>query len=145
MDKILKKIDAFINEGEERIKNLTLYHGVKDKNNVPLILKSGFKLIYIKPQWANDYAISAVPSKKDVINFFGKKDVTILQFKFRGNVYVLDGNFDSVPTYIAGFPSKPQDYTRNLLDNGIDAVELGGSSQFFIYNVKKISNIKVVS
>lgn len=143
MDKILKKINALINEGEERKMRRTLYHGVKDERNVPLILKDGFKLTYIKTLWVNDYAISAVTSKKAVTDFFGKRNVTVLQFKFSGNVYVLD-KFDSVPTDIAGFPATPQDYTRNLLRSGIDAVLIGGGLQFFIYNVKKISDIRVV-
>lgn len=133
-----------INEGEERKMKVTLYHGVKNPKNIPLILKHGFNLTYIKTLWVNDYAVSAVTSKKAVNDFFGKRDVTILQFKFNGNVYVLDGSFDSVPQDITGFPSRPQDYTRNLLSNGIDAVSLGGGIQYFIYNVKKISDIKVV-
>jgi len=98
MDKVVK----YLREGEEVKKTLTLYHGVKDPKNVAKILKTGFKLIYIRPRWTNDYAISAVKTRKQVENFFGRRDITVLKFKFTGNVYVLTDRFDTVPDYIVG-------------------------------------------
>ena len=135
------KLRQYFTEGEEK-KTLTLYHGVKNAKNVDKILKSGFKLIYINPQWQNDYAISAVKTKKQVTDFFGR-EVVVLKFKFSGNVYMLD-KFETVGSEYVGFPSTPQQYTRNIVKEGIDAVSLHGGIQYFIYNIKKISNIQVV-
>lgn len=135
------KVRQYLTEGEEK-KTITLYHGVKNPKNVDKILKSGFKLININPQWQNDYAISAVKTKKQVADFFGR-EVAILKFKFSGNVYMLD-KFETVGPEYVGFPSTPQQYTRNIVKEGIDAVALHGGIQYFIYNPKKISNIQVV-
>lgn len=139
------KVGKALSEAREEKQSITLYHGVKDLSNVQNILDRGFKLIYIKPRWINDYAISAVKSKKAVDNFFGKKKTAILKFKFSGNVYVLEDRFDTVPAWIVGYPSDAKQYTRNILKEGIDAVKLSGEwHQYFIYNVNKISNIEVI-
>lgn len=136
----MDRIDKYLNEGEKK-KSLTLYHGVKNPKDVKKILKSGFNLSYIKPRWQNDHAISAVKTKKQVRDFFGK-DVDVLKFKFSGNVYELD-QFETVGSEYVGFPNSPQQYTRNLVKEGIDAVALSGGIQYFIYNTKKITNIQV--
>jgi len=136
-------MDKYLLEGEEKKQNLTLYHGVKKAENVDKILKGGFKLIHINPLWQNDYAISAVRTKKQVADFFGRRIVTVLKFKFSGNVFMLD-QFDTIGPEYVGFPNSPQQYTRNLVKEGIDAVALHGGIQYFIYNPKKISNIQVV-
>lgn len=139
---MMDKLKKYLTEGKEVKENITLYHGVKNPKDVEKILKSGFRLIYINPRWQNDYAVSAVKTKKQVTDFFGR-EVVVLKFKFRGNVYVLD-RFDTVGSEYVGFPSTPQQYTRNIVKEGIDAVKLSGNIQYFIYNPKKISNVEVV-
>lgn len=126
-------------------KTLTLYHGVRKKENVEKILKQGFKLEFIKPRWTNDYAVSALTSSKGIKKYFGRDDIPILKFKFSGNVYVPTQRFETIPDYITKFASGPREYTRNVVKAGIDAVDLGGRpKQYFIYNTEKISNIELV-
>lgn len=143
------KFKEYINESSmdsDKIKKktITLFHGVKKTENVDKILKGGFKLSFIKPQWENDYAISAMTTKRSIEQFFGKRITTILKFKFSGNVYFYE-HFGSGP-YSAQFSSSAQNYTRAVLKDSIDASRLyadRGPYQYFIYNVKKISNIQI--
>lgn len=126
-------------------KTITLYHGVRKKENVEKILKNGFKLQYINPRWTNDYAVSALTSSKGIKKYFGRDDIPILKFKFSGNVYIPEQRFETIPDYVTKFATSPREYTRNVVKAGIDAVDLGGKpKQYFVYNTEKISNIELV-
>lgn len=134
---------------EEKVKTqkktLTLYHGVRKKENAEKILKQGFKLQYINPRWVNDYAVSALTSSKGIKKYFGRDDIPILKFKFSGNVYIPTQKFESIPDYISGYAVSPREYTRNVIKAGIDAVDMGGRpKQYFVYNTDKIRNIELV-
>ncbi len=130
------KFKQYLIESQIKKRTVTMYHGVKKAENVQKILNQGFKLINIKPRWVNDYAVSAVKSKAAVLKYFGR-DIAVIKFKFSGNMW----SGDRWDTPIDTFASRPQDYTRDILKEGIDAVDLGG--QYFVYNVKKISNVEV--
>ena len=135
--------EVSIDDDKIKKKTLTLFHGTKIEN-VNKILKSGFKLTYIKPRWINDYAVSALTTKKAIERYM-RKNTSILKFKFSGTVYFYE-HFGSNP-YAGQLSSSAQAFTRALLKDGIDAARLYGDRgpyQYFIYNVKKISNIQVV-
>jgi hypothetical protein len=139
------KFLKYIVESEDNIKKQTLwlYHGTKEKN-VKNILKSGFNLLYIKPRYVNDYAISALTTKKAVDQYMSPNNV-VLKFKFSGNVYFYE--YMSSGPYAAEFSRNAKDYTRIMLKEGIDAARIyseRGPYQYYVYNVKKISNIQVV-
>ena len=141
-DKVYKYL---LTESEEDTKNQTLwlYHGTKSEN-VDKILKSGFSLSYIKPRWVNDYAISALTTKKAVEKYM-RPGTSVLKFKFSGVVYFYE-YFGEGP-YAASFSSNAQDYNRKVVAAGIDAARIyseRGPYQYYVYNVKKISNIQVV-
>ena len=130
---------------EDRVKKKTLwlYHGTSEKN-VDKILKSGFSLSFIKPRWTNDYAVSALTTKKAVEKYM-RPGTVILKFKFSGNVYNYE-YFGSGPD-AAQFSSNARDYTRKVVGSGIDASKIyseRGPYQYYVYNIKKISNIQVV-
>jgi len=132
-----------IDDDRIKKKTLTLYHGTKIEN-VDKILKGGFRLIYTKPRFTNDYAVSSLTTKKGVERYM-RRNIAILKFKFSGMVFFYD-HFSSGP-YAAELSSSPQAYTRRVLQEGIDASRLyssRGPFQYFVYNVKKISNIQVV-
>lgn len=119
---------------------MTLYHGVKNPDNVKKIIDGGFKLMFIKPLWMNDYAVSAAKSKRAVEKFFGKRQLVILKFKFRGNVWKGD-RFETLDKAIGIYASTHQAYTREVVKYGIDAADNGHT--VYIYNPKKISNIEI--
>lgn len=129
--------DPAVNEAVERRK-MVLYHGVRSDESVASILKSGFDLTKIRPNWNNDYAVSTLTSPKAVEKFFGRS-VTILRLEFYGNV----GTVGDVSVYA----KTPQDYTKQVVESGIDAVVLNGTGakQVFVYNPKAISRITVFS
>lgn len=132
-------------EVKTKKKTLTLYHGVRKKENAEKILKQGFKLQFINPRWTNDYAVSALTTAKGIRKYFGREDIPILKFKFSGNVYIPTERFETIPDYITKFASSPREYTRNVVKAGIDAIDLGGSpKQYFIYNTDKIKNIELL-
>jgi hypothetical protein len=136
----MQNFKQWLNEGETKVRTLTLYHGVKKADNVKKILDKGFNLIYIKPNWVNDYAISATKSKASVKKFFGNRpNMVILKFKFRGNVWQGD-RWDSLKDDIGSFASNPQQLTRDIVKAGVDAADQG---YVYIYNPKKISNIEI--
>lgn len=136
----MQTFNQWLNEGEEKVRTLTLYHGVKKAENVKKILDGGFKLIFIKPLWVNDYAVSATKSKASVKKFFGnRQNMVILKFKFRGNVWTGD-RWDSLKDDINSFAGSPQQFTRDVIAAGVDAADQG---YVYIYNPKKISNIEI--
>lgn len=136
----MQTFKCWLNEGEVKNKTLTLYHGVKNNDNVKKILDGGFKLIYIKPNWVNDYAISATKSKASVQKFFGNRpNIVVLKFKFKGAVWKGD-QWDSLKDEIGSFAGSPQQFTRDVVRNGIDAADQG---YVYIYNPSKISNIEI--
>ena len=141
---VTDRIDKYLVESDEtKKKTLWLYHGTPDKN-VDKILKSGFNLSYIKPRWVNDYAISALTTKKGVEKYM-RPGISILKFKFSGNVYFYE--YMGSGPYEGEFSSNARDYNRKMLAAGIDASMLHserGPYQYYVYNVKKISNIQVV-
>lgn len=119
---------------------MTLYHGVKKAENVKKILDGGFNLIYVKPNWLNDYAVSATKSKASVLKFFGNKPgIVVLKFKFKGNVWKGD-QWDNLKSEIGSFASSHQQFTRDVIKAGIDAADQG---YVYIYNPKKIFNIEI--
>lgn len=130
----------YLAEGKISTKTLTLYHGVRDVKNVKAILETGFKLQYIKPRWLNDYAVSAVKSKKAAQRFFGDREIIVLKFKFKGAVWKGD-RYDNFGQEVGTFTSNPQQFTRDVIKAGIDAADQGGT--VFIYNPRKISNIEI--
>jgi hypothetical protein len=136
----MQNFKTWLNEGEEKVRSMTLYHGVRNPDNVKKILAGGFKLIYIKPRWANDYAVSAAKSKKAVEAFFGRREIIVLKFKFKGNVWKGD-KFETLDSVVGIIAGSPQQYTRDVVRYGIDASDLG--KQVFVYNIKKISNIEI--
>jgi len=135
----MQSFNQWLTEGEEKIRTMTLYHGVRDTDNVKKILDGGFKLIYVRPRWVNDYAVSAAKSKKAVLKFFGR-DIVVLKFKFRGNVWK-GARFETLSSWINSFSRESRKFTRDVLSAGIDASDQGHT--VFIYNVKKISNIEI--
>ena len=136
----MQTFKQWLNEGETKVRTLTLYHGVKNADNVKKILDKGFNLIFIKPRWINDYAVSATKSKASVKKFFGNRpDVIVLKFKFRGNVWKGD-QWDSLKDEVGSFASSPQQLTRDIVKAGVDAAD---QSCVYIYNPKKISNIEI--
>jgi hypothetical protein len=131
---------TWLTEGEIKNRTMTLYHGVKNADNVKKILDGGFKLIYIKPNWINDYAVSAAKSKAAVMKFFGNRpNIIVLKFKFKGKVWKGD-QWDSLKDEVGSIASSPQQLTRDIVKAGIDASDQG---YVYIYNPKKISNIEV--
>lgn len=131
--KHIKIYEEFMNEAVQQRK-LVLYHGVRDKANVDSILKNGFDLTKIKTNWTNDYAVSTMTTPKSVSRFFGR-DITILRIEFEGKV--------GSPSDAHSYASTPQQYTRDIIDSGIDAIMLDGEGarQVFIYNTKAIKRI----
>jgi hypothetical protein len=71
---------------------------------------------------------------KSVARFFGR-NITILRIEFEGNV--------GTPGDARSYASTPQQYTRDVVDSGIDAVMLDGegAKRVFIYNTKAIKKI----
>ena len=138
------KVKKYLIESEDtKKKTLWLYHGTPAKN-VDKILKSGFSLSYIKPRWVNDYAISAMTTIKAVERYM-RPGIATLKFKFSGNVYFYE--YMGSGPYEGEFSSNARDYNRKMLSAGIDASRLHserGPYQYYVYNVKKISNIQVV-
>lgn len=125
-----------INENIEH-KKLIFYHGVKNSENVNKILKDGFDLNAVKPLWTNDYAISVLTDPNSIRKFFGNKDIPILKLEFEGNIIDFGKLGVSAKT--------PQDYTRQVIGQGIDAVRLEGDrKQAFIYNTKAIKKITLL-
>lgn len=135
----MQPFKQWLTEGEEKVRTMTLYHGVTDPNNVKKILDGGFKLIFVRPRWVNDYAVSAAKSKKNVLKFFGR-DITVLKFKFRGNVWK-GARFETLSGWINSFSRESREFTRDVLRAGIDASDQGHT--VFIYNPKKITNIEI--
>lgn len=117
-----------------QVKTLKLYHGTKPES-AEAIIRSGFDPKKFHAQWTNDYAVSTFTSPRAVLAYFGKHPGVVLEITFRGNLATYaDLGFISA--------SSPQDYTRRILEMGIDAVVLEGNPrQVFIYNVKTLSNI----
>jgi len=142
---VMDKINEYLIESDDSIKNQTLwlYHGTKEEN-VDKILKSGFNLSFIKPRWINDYAISALTTKKAVEKYM-RPGTAVLKFKFSGVVFFYE-YFGEGP-YVAQFASNAREYTRKVVGDGIDAARIysdRGPYQYYVYNPKKISNIQVV-
>lgn len=138
------KVRKYLTEsGDRKKKTLWLYHGTPAKN-VDKILKSGFSLSYIKPRWVNDYAISALTTIEAVERYM-RPGIATLKFKFSGNVYFYE--YMGSGPYEGEFSSNARDFNRKVLAAGIDASRLyseRGPYQYYVYNVKKISNIQVV-
>ena len=142
----MQTFKTWLTEGEEKVRTMTLYHGVKNPDNVKKILDNGFNLIYVEPLWINDYAVSAAKSKKNVLKFFGR-DVVVLKFKFRGNVWK-GGQFETLSRSVGilaqtamGQKADPKRFTRDVIRHGIDASDQGQT--VYVYNVNKISNIEI--
>lgn len=134
--KILR--ENLLKEGKE-VKKLTLYHGVRNSKDVNDILKNGFDLRKIKPNWQNDYAISTLTKPSYIFKFFGTKDIKILKIDFEG---VVEDN----PYSINVHATTPQEYTEDIVKDGIDAVRLGGDGkQYFIYNLDAIKKITLIN
>jgi hypothetical protein len=128
---------------EIETKTLTLYHTTK-RENVESILANGFQLSKIAPRWVNDYAVSCMHTLKNATNYFtnpGKpfntEKYAVLQLKFRGNVA---GEYDQRDSH---FGESPQEYTKRIIDEGIDAYDGGGV--VFIYNPSKIYQITEIN
>jgi hypothetical protein len=108
---------------------MKLYHGVRDPKNVDKILKNGFDLREIHPIWTNDYAVSTLTSPKAVRAFFGNL-----------------ASYDDV-SGLFGLAHDARDYTRKVVESGIDAVKLDsdrGAHQVFVYNPKAIKKITLL-
>ena len=115
---------------------MTLYHGVKNESAVDSIIEHGFDLAKIRPIWTNDYAISTMTTKAGVLKFFGR-NVPVLKLEIEGVI---------VSYFKVNVPhaKDAQDYTRQIVAAGIDAVILDSDSrirQVFIYNTKSIKSI----
>ncbi|RKX20216.1 MAG: hypothetical protein DRP51_06050 [Candidatus Zixiibacteriota bacterium] len=136
----MQTFKTYLTEGQQKVRTMTLYHGVRDSSNVKRILDKGFSLFYIKPRWVNDFAVSAAKSKKNVIKFFGNSNIVVLKFKFRGNVWK-GARFETLGSEINSFANTPVEFTRAAVQAGIDASDQGHT--VFIYNLKKISNIEI--
>ena len=141
----MDNIEKYLTESSDDTKKQTLwlFHGTPEKN-VDKILKSGFSLSYIKPRWVNDYAISALTTRKAVEKYM-RPGIVTLKFKFSGNVYFYE--YMGSGPYEGEFSSNARDYNRKMLAAGIDASRLHserGPYQYYVYNVKKISNIQVI-
>lgn len=135
--KYIQVYENFINEAVAPRK-LVLYHGVKNHADAASIMKNGFDLTKIRPNWTNDYAISTLTTPKSVERFFGR-NITILRIEFEGNV--------GSPSDAHVSAKNAQDYTKQMVENGIDAVMLDGTGakQVFIYNLDKIKKITIFS
>jgi len=127
----------------ETIKSMTLYHATKPEN-MDKIISKGFDLSLVKPRYKTDYAISAAKSKKDIEFWFGdKSNIKVLKFKFKGNIVSIKDkkSYHTLPMieFRRRFPTA-QDYTKEMLKQGIDALDAG---TIFIYNTNAISNIEI--
>jgi len=135
------KSKYIVHEAEGGRTKMKLYHGVKDPKNVDEILKRGFDLSRIHPIWTNDYAVSTMTSQKAVRAFFGK-NVPVLELEFDGNL----ASYDDV-SGLFGLARDARDYTRRVVGEGIDAVQLdsdNGAHQVFVYNPKAIKKITLL-
>lgn len=143
--KLYKYLNEIEDVDEPSVKNqsIFLYHGTKEAN-VDKILKSGFNLSFIKPRWINDYAISALTTKKAVEKYM-RPGTAVLKFKFSGVVFFYE-YFGEGPD-AARFAKDARTYTRKVVASGIDAARIysdRGPYQYYVYNPKKISNIQVI-
>lgn len=136
------RLKRYLKEGNIKKVTMTLYHGVKDPSKLKNIMKMGFDLSYIKPNWTNDYAISALKSKSEIQKYFPNKVIPILKFKFIGSLWKSSGSFDSIDSDLGVYEDDPKKYSREIINSGVDAVELGGGL-VYIYNLKKISKIEL--
>lgn len=134
------RLIQYLTEAKITKTKTTLYHGVRKERNVIKILEKGFSLLYIKPRWMNDNAVSTTRTKKAAQGWFGKREVTILKFKFNGTIMKLDA-FEEASAELNIFPSDARDYTRKIIAEGVDAVDTGGA--VYVYNLKAISNIEI--
>jgi hypothetical protein len=137
----MKTMREILTEGTVKKQTVTLYHGVRDPKTLKSILDGGFDLKYVKPRWENDYAVSALMSKKAVSKYM-KAEMPILKFKVKGNVWKSEGQFDSLASDLGIMASDPVDFNRKVLKAGVDAAILGGGL-VYVYNVKAISGIEV--
>jgi len=127
------------------IKKVVGYH-VTRAENVDSILKNGFDLSRMRPNWVNDLAVSLdTKDLKSASRFFtrtGEKfdssKYAILKVEVRGRFYDrdLDGSFI--------LSSAPQQYNREMVRAGFDAAELPGN-MVYVYNVKAIERITKVA
>lgn len=134
-------IPPFIDFVFESADKLTLYHGVRDPAVARTIVKDGFDLDKIRPQWNNDLAVSTLTTERAVIEYFGTdRGLTVLRLDFRGRV-VDHSALGYVPANDA------REYTDEIVSRGIDAVRLGGSGarQVFVYNLSCIRSVTVAS
>ena len=144
-DKIDNLLSEIEDQDEDQVKKQTLwlYHGTL-KKNVDKILKGGFNLSFIKPRWINDYAVSALTTKKAVEKYM-RPGTAVLKFKFSGVVYYYE-YFGEGPD-AARFAKDARTYNRKVVASGIDAARIyseRGPYQYYVYNPKKITNIQVV-
>jgi len=143
IDKLLINEVDYVDEPYVKKQTLWLYHGTPEKN-VDKILKTGFNLSFIKPRWINDYAVSALTTKKGVLKYM-RPGIVPLKFKFSGVVFFHEYMGEGPDS--ARFAKDARTYNRKVLASGIDAVRLyseRGPYQYYVHNVKKISNIQVV-
>lgn len=149
--KKLTQIIEQINLGQR--KTMELFHMTKEEN-IDSILKNGFDLNKIKPNWMNDYAISFGKNKKYTIQYFTKgngsipDNLTLLKIKFDGNI-ISYNNFQESNSETNSRLTHPniskleqaKNYTKNVLKQNIDAIDLG--MVVYVYNIKSIKDIQV--
>ncbi len=117
----------------------TVYHGTTRENADP-ILANGFSLDRIKPRWMNDLAVSTFTTERAVRRFFGKREVVVLRLKVRGRFLRL-ARFETGPVEGA---ANAKDYTRRMVDAGVDAVHREGGA-VYIYNPDTIQSVEEVA
>ncbi len=116
----------------------TVYHGTT-RENADAILADGFSLDQVKPRWLNDLAVSTFTAESAVRSFFGRRETVVLRLKVRGHILRL-ASFEQGPVEGA---ADAKDYTRRMVDAGVDAVHREGGA-VYIYNLDTIQSVEEV-
>ncbi len=117
----------------------TVYHGTT-RERADAILAHGFSLNQIKTRWTNDLAVSALASEGAVRRYFGRREVVVLRLKVRGR-WLRRRRFERGPV---DYAADARDYTRRMLDAGVDAIHMEGGLSF-IYNPDTIQTVEEVA
>jgi hypothetical protein len=124
---------------ETRTTTRTVYHGTT-RERADAILAGGFSLNQIKTRWMNDLAVSALTSEGAVRRYFGKHEKVVLRLKVRGRWLRLH-SFERGPVEHA---ANARDYTRRMVDAGVDAIHMDGGL-VYVYNPDAIQSIEEVA
>lgn len=126
------------------VKSFTAYHVTK-RENVDQILKGGFDITKVHPQWTNDYAISLNKGAANASAYFSKtgqqldeKKYALLEVKVKGRLF--DSSQGSTPPVASGGGAK--EFTRQMVKMGYDGQHLG--TMYYIHNPKAITHIREV-